>query len=142
MTSLLQIMGLWGKSMNNKPKTKLLTISLLCCGRPDTTERCLKSLMPIREAIDSEIQVVDTGCSKETRAIICARQETLSWIRPTARCCCTSLMMNGFWIANILSNFSRSRIVPATISEAISKGIIWILTAENTRILRFAECVR
>ncbi len=56
--------------MNNKPKTKLLTISLLCCGRPDTTERCLKSLMPIREAIDSEIQVVDTGCSKETRAII------------------------------------------------------------------------
>ncbi|WP_072916687.1 glycosyltransferase [Pseudobutyrivibrio xylanivorans] len=56
--------------MNNKPKTKLLTISLLCCGRPDTTERCLKSLMPIREAIDSEIQVVDTGCSKETRKII------------------------------------------------------------------------
>ena len=56
--------------MNNKPKTKLLTISLLCCGRPDTTERCLKSLMPIREAIDSEIQVVDTGCSPETRAVI------------------------------------------------------------------------
>lgn len=56
--------------MNNKPKTKLLTISLLCCGRPDTTERCLKSLMPIRKAIDSELQVVDTGCSPETRAII------------------------------------------------------------------------
>ncbi|MBE5904669.1 MAG: glycosyltransferase [Pseudobutyrivibrio sp.] len=56
--------------MNTKEKTKLLTISLLCCGRPDTTERCLKSLMPIREAIDSEIQVVDTGCSPETRAII------------------------------------------------------------------------
>ncbi|WP_028234326.1 glycosyltransferase [Pseudobutyrivibrio sp. MD2005] len=56
--------------MNNKPKTKLLTISLLCCGRADTTERCLKSLMPIREAIDSEIQVVDTGCSPDTRAII------------------------------------------------------------------------
>lgn len=56
--------------MNNKPKTKLLTISLLCCGRVETTERCLKSLMPIREAIDSEIQVVDTGCSPETRAIV------------------------------------------------------------------------
>lgn len=56
--------------MNNKPKTKLLTISLLCCGRAETTERCLKSLMPIREAIDSEIQVVDTGCSPETRAIV------------------------------------------------------------------------
>ncbi len=56
--------------MNNKTKTKLLTISLLCCGRAETTERCLKSLMPIREAIDSEIQVVDTGCSPETRAIV------------------------------------------------------------------------
>ncbi len=56
--------------MNNKPKTKLLTIGLLCCGRPETTERCLKSLMPIREAIDSELQVVDTGCEPETRAII------------------------------------------------------------------------
>lgn len=56
--------------MNNKPKTKLLTIGLICCGRADTTERCLKSLMPLREAIDSEIQVVDTGCSPETRAIV------------------------------------------------------------------------
>jgi len=56
--------------MNTKKKTKLLTISLLCCGRQDTTERCLKSLMPIRKAIDSEIQVVDTGCNKETRAVI------------------------------------------------------------------------
>ncbi|MBR4707361.1 MAG: glycosyltransferase [Pseudobutyrivibrio sp.] len=56
--------------MNNKPKTKLLTISLLCCGRPDTTEKCLQSLMPIREAIDCEIQVVDTGCAPDTRAVI------------------------------------------------------------------------
>ncbi|MCR4694912.1 MAG: glycosyltransferase [Pseudobutyrivibrio sp.] len=56
--------------MNTKEKTKLLTIGLLCCGRADTTERCLKSLLPIREAVDSEIQVVDTGCSKETRAIV------------------------------------------------------------------------
>ncbi len=56
--------------MNTKPKTKLLTIGLICCGRAETTERCLKSLMPLREAIDSEIQVVDTGCSPETRAIV------------------------------------------------------------------------
>lgn len=56
--------------MNNKPKTKRLTISLLCCGRPETTERCLKSIMPIREAVDSEIQVFDTGCTQETREII------------------------------------------------------------------------
>ena len=56
--------------MNNKPKTKMLTIGLLCCGRAETTERCLKSLMPLRNATDSEIQVVDTGCSPETRAIV------------------------------------------------------------------------
>lgn len=56
--------------MNTKPKTKLLTIGLICCGRAETTERCLKSLLPLREAIDSEIQVVDTGCSPETRAIV------------------------------------------------------------------------
>ena len=68
MTGLLLINN--GGRMNNKPKTKLLTISLLCCGRADTTERCLKSLMPLREAIDSELQVVDTGCSPETRAVI------------------------------------------------------------------------
>lgn len=68
MTGLLLINN--GGCMNNKPKTKLLTISLLCCGRADTTERCLKSLMPLREAIDSELQVVDTGCSPETRAVI------------------------------------------------------------------------
>jgi glycosyltransferase involved in cell wall biosynthesis len=73
MTSLSVIIGLIvldEVTMNNKPKTKLLTISLLCCGRPDTTERCLKSLMPIREAIDSELQIVDTGCQPETRALI------------------------------------------------------------------------
>ena len=56
--------------MNNKKKTKRLTISLLCCGRAETTERCLKSLMPIREAVDSELQVVDTGCQPETRAVV------------------------------------------------------------------------
>lgn len=56
--------------MNNKPKTKVLTISLLCCGRADTTERCLKSLLPIREAVDSEIQVIDTGCDPDTRAVV------------------------------------------------------------------------
>ena len=49
---------------------KLVTISLLCCGRPDTTERCLKSVMPIRQAVDSELIVIDTGCDKETRAVI------------------------------------------------------------------------
>ncbi len=69
MTGLLLILRI-GEFMNTKEKTKLLTMGILCCGRAETTERCLKSLMPIREAIDSEIQVVDTGCSPETRAVI------------------------------------------------------------------------
>ncbi len=56
--------------MNRKEKTKRLTISLLCCGRRDTVERCLQSIIPLREKVDSEIQVIDTGCDKETRAII------------------------------------------------------------------------
>lgn len=56
--------------VNSKPKTKVLTISLLCCGREETTERCLKSLLPLRNQIDAEIQVVDTGCSPATRAIV------------------------------------------------------------------------
>ncbi len=48
----------------------LLTISLLCSGRKDTTEDCLKSLMPIRERISSELIVVDTGCDDELRTVI------------------------------------------------------------------------
>lgn len=48
----------------------LLTISLLCSGRKDTTEDCLKSLMPIRERIPSELIVVDTGCDDELREVI------------------------------------------------------------------------
>ena len=55
--------------MSTKNKV-LLTISLLCCGRADTTERCLKSLLPIRNALDSEILVIDTGCDTSTRAIV------------------------------------------------------------------------
>lgn len=47
-------------------KKKKLTISMLVCGR-DTTIRCLDSLVPILEAIDSELILVDTGCPKELK---------------------------------------------------------------------------
>lgn len=45
-------------------KKVILTIGLICCGRPET-ERCLASLVPILENVDSELVVVDTGCNEE-----------------------------------------------------------------------------
>ena len=46
--------------MSEKP---LLTISLLSSGRKDTIERCLSSLAPFREQLETEIIVVDTDPS-------------------------------------------------------------------------------
>lgn len=43
-----------------------LTISMLVCGR-DTTIRCLDSLVPILEGLDSELILVDTGCPEVLR---------------------------------------------------------------------------
>lgn len=47
-------------------KKPLLSISLLSSGRKETIWKCLDSLTPIREAIDSELIIVDTGCDEET----------------------------------------------------------------------------
>ncbi len=41
-------------------KKKDLTISLLSSGRIDTIERCLSSLVPFKEQLDTEIIIVDT----------------------------------------------------------------------------------
>ena len=41
---------------------KLLSISLLVSGREDTTEKCLRSLKRIRDELNTEIILVDTGC--------------------------------------------------------------------------------
>lgn len=46
-------------------KKVLLTISLLVSGRAETTEKCLNSLQKILQSIDSELILVDTGCSEE-----------------------------------------------------------------------------
>ena len=40
---------------------------MLSCGRPDTLWRCLDSLVPIREAVPSELIIVDTGCPVDIR---------------------------------------------------------------------------
>ncbi|MBQ9990526.1 MAG: glycosyltransferase [Lachnospiraceae bacterium] len=47
-------------------KKPLLSISLLSSGRKETIWKCLDSLLPIMEAVDSELIIVDTGCDEET----------------------------------------------------------------------------
>lgn len=52
-------------------KTKpILSISLLASNRKATIRKCLDSLKPIMEQIDSELIIVDTGCDEETHAIL------------------------------------------------------------------------
>ena len=48
----------------------VLTISLLCSGRKNTTKKCLDSLKPIMEQVSSELIIVDTGCDKKTRELL------------------------------------------------------------------------
>lgn len=48
----------------------LLTISLLASNRPETIRRCLDSLQPIREAIPSELILVDTSNNSEIHNIL------------------------------------------------------------------------
>ncbi len=51
-------------------KKPLLTISLLSSGRQKTLRKCLDSIMPLMEKVDSELIIVDTGCDEETRAMM------------------------------------------------------------------------
>lgn len=48
----------------------LLTISILISNRPDTVVKCLNSLNALREAVPSELILVDTGCGEQVRRII------------------------------------------------------------------------
>lgn len=60
-------------NINNKKeklsKEKLLTIGIVTKNQSEKLERCLKSLVPIREAIDCEIIVTDTGSTDNTLEI-------------------------------------------------------------------------
>lgn len=53
--------------MGKKP---LLSISLLTSDRKDTIRKCLDSLKPLRDVVDSELIIVDTGCDEEMLQII------------------------------------------------------------------------
>jgi glycosyltransferase involved in cell wall biosynthesis len=50
-----------------KKQTCVLTISMLVSGREETTERSLQSLAPILNELNSELILVDTGCSPKLR---------------------------------------------------------------------------
>ncbi len=47
----------------------VLSISLLCSGRKET-KKCLDSLKPIMDQVDSELIIVDTGCDEQTRELL------------------------------------------------------------------------
>lgn len=51
-------------------KQILLSISILCSGRSETTRACLESLEEIRRQIPCELIVVDTGCDEVTRNLL------------------------------------------------------------------------
>ncbi len=55
---------------NKNRKQPLLSISLLTSVRKDCIRRCLDSLAPIREQIDCELIIVDTGCDAEMLEIL------------------------------------------------------------------------
>lgn len=56
--------------MGKKQTKPLLTISLLTSDRKETIRKCLDSLQPLRDAVDSELIIVDTGCDEEMLGII------------------------------------------------------------------------
>lgn len=62
---------------------KLLTISILVSGRRETTEKCLESLQELRDAVDSELILVDTGCGEELQPLL---QKYADKIVPFAWC--------------------------------------------------------
>lgn len=48
----------------NEKKRPVLSISMLVSNnRRDTIEKCMESLVPLREAVSSELIIVDTGCT-------------------------------------------------------------------------------
>lgn len=56
--------------INTGKKTPILSISLLASNRKATIRKCLDSLRPIMEQVESELIIVDTGCDEETHAIL------------------------------------------------------------------------
>jgi len=58
--------GDWKDMANQKP---LLTISLLISNRPETVRKCIESILPILEAISSELILTDTSKDPKMNAL-------------------------------------------------------------------------
>lgn len=56
--------------MPNHTYKPVLSISLLCSNRKDTTKKCLDSLKMIMDQVDSELIIVDTGCDEEMKELL------------------------------------------------------------------------
>lgn len=54
----------------SKNKDIVLSIGLLVSNRRDTIQQCLDSLAPIREAIPTELIILDTGCDADLREML------------------------------------------------------------------------
>ena len=54
----------------NVQKQVILTISILISRDPETVRKCLDSVKPILNAVNSELILTDTGCGEEVRGII------------------------------------------------------------------------
>lgn len=48
----------------------VVSISLLTAGKKEELEKCFQSLQPLRNAVPTEVIVVDTGCNAEKRKLI------------------------------------------------------------------------
>lgn len=62
----------------------ILSIALLVSNRRDTIRKCLDSLTPIREAIPSELIILDTGCEPDVRAVLeeyADKIDNFTWIK-------------------------------------------------------------
>lgn len=57
------------EKMKNKEKI-VLSISLLASNRKDTIQKCLDSLQPLRDAVSSELIIVDTGCDQDLHKML------------------------------------------------------------------------
>lgn len=84
--------------MKQKP---ILSIALLVSNRKDTIQRCLDSLTPIREAIPSELIILDTGCDLDLRELLeryADKIENFTWIKDfSAARNVTVKMAEGEW---------------------------------------------
>ena len=47
-----------------------LTMSILASNRKDTIPKCLESIKPLLEKVDSELIVTDTGCDEDLLEIL------------------------------------------------------------------------